>query len=58
MHPFCRQEGSVGNTAHKPLTSFPGVEVPIPWEEIDWAPEHENMGIAALPQTQRMGTHR
>ena len=49
MRPFRRQEGSVGNTAHKPLTSFPGDEIPIPWEEIDWAPEHGDCRAASNP---------
>ena len=47
MHPFRQQEGSVGSTTHETFRRLPGVEVPIPWEDVDWAPAHGDCRAAS-----------
>ena len=37
----------MGNTTHDHLQEFPGVEVPIFWEEVEWAPVHGDCRAAS-----------
>ena len=49
MHPTCQQEGSAGNSTQHHIQEFPGVEVPIPWEEVEWAPSNGDCRAASSP---------
>ena len=46
MHPPHHREGSVGNTAPA-HGNFQGIHVPIPWEDIEWAPDHGHCRAAS-----------